>query len=327
MNFQKTRNLAALAILLVCLVPLAGQAAIQPYSQDFEGLVQTDTGALAADGWVVYGNVFTPLGVFMYGYGAFPAPNDGAAFCQIDVLQGGVEQGAQQLVVFSDYNNVDHANGDLIESNVYHEMTIEEGDVGKTWKFAFQAKLGNLVAPSTAAAFLKTLNPAAGYATTNFVTADMTTIPDTWGDYSLSLTIDASLVGQLFQFGFTNTATLYESSAVFYDNIVFAEDNISAVPDGSVIAGAVLHQNVPNPFNPMTDIAFSLDKPGLVEITVYDVAGRRIVTLQQGAMTAGDHRVTWDGKSATGVPAAAGLYNYVLKTASGQVSRHMTLLK
>ena len=52
---------------------------------------------------------------------------------------------------------------------------------------------------STAAAFIKTLNPAAGWALTNFVTVDMTAIPSTWAGYSVSLTIDASLVGQVFR--------------------------------------------------------------------------------------------------------------------------------
>lgn len=215
----RVRGLLAVAA-LISLVPAAGFA-LMPYSQDFEGLSQGNTAALAEDGWVVYGNVFGPDWSYWYGYGTFPAPNDGAAFCAIAAGEGGAQQGSQQLVVFSDYNNGNHADGAHIESNVFQEQIIEAGDIGETWSFEFQAKLGNLEGATTAVAFIKTLNPSAGYATTNFITLDMTTIPGNWADYSLSILIDASLEGQILQFGFANTASYYEGSGVFYDNIMF----------------------------------------------------------------------------------------------------------
>ena len=329
MTSQRTRSVLALATLLVCLIPATGQAAITPYLQNFELLDQTAADALSADGWVVYGNVFNgTTGAFIYGYGAFPAPNDGSGFCQIVLFEGGDEQGFQQLVVYSDYNNLDHANGNLIESNVYHEMTVAAEDVGTYWKFDFQAKLGNLVAPSTALAFIKTLNPAAGYATTNFITVDMTTIPTTWGAYSLGIAIDASLVGQLLQFGFSNTATLYESSGVFYDNLNFyASSPPSSVPDGAIVGAATLGQNYPNPFNPTTRIDFNLERTGMASVSVYDVAGRLVATLHEGELAAGDHHVTWNGRTDSGAAAPTGLYNYVLRTEAGQVARSMTLVK
>jgi hypothetical protein len=77
----------------------------------------------------------------------------------------------------------------------------------------------------------------AGYATTHFVTVDMTGIPQTWGNYSVSLAIDAGLVGQLLQFGFMNTATSYAGSGVFYDNIHFLPD--SATPSRSASWGRI----------------------------------------------------------------------------------------
>ena len=81
----------------------------------------------------IFANVFAPGGVtYLYGYGVFPAPNSGPpfAFCTIAAGEGGPAQGAQQLVVFSDYNNVDHGVGNIIESNVFQEQTIDAGDVG-----------------------------------------------------------------------------------------------------------------------------------------------------------------------------------------------------
>lgn len=218
---MNTRSSAILALaVLIGLLPATGLA-LTPYSQDFEALNQGDTAALGADGWLVFGNVFAPGGGYLYGYGVFPAPNDGAAFSAIVIGEGGVGQGSQQLSVFSDYNNPDHAVGNLIEANVFQEQVIGSDVVGQTWVFDFEAKLGNLGGATTALAFIKTLDPGQGWAMTNFITADMTNTPTTWTGYSLSIAIDAGLVGQILQIGFASTATNYEGSGVFYDNVVF----------------------------------------------------------------------------------------------------------
>jgi hypothetical protein len=323
---MRNRALAVFAATaLVCLLPAAGSA-LTPFFQDFELLIQPDPGALAGDGWLVFGNVFDPEGGYLYGYGPFPAPNHNLAFSQIVLDQGGPEQGLQQLVVFNDYESAEHGAGNTVESNVFQEQTIEAGNVGQTWIFRFNAKMGNLEGGSTAAAFIKTLDPGAGYALTNFLTVDMTTIPETWQGYLLYIRIDESLAGQILQFGFMNTATSYEGSGIFYDNVDFGE-HIVGVPDGLAAAGATLRQNYPNPFNPMTRIEFALERPGNVDISVFDVAGRRIAVLHRGQMGAGEHHVTWDGKTDRGGPAPAGQYFYVLETATSRVSRRMVLLK
>ncbi|MCA9244158.1 MAG: PEP-CTERM sorting domain-containing protein [Phycisphaerales bacterium] len=208
----------------------SAMADLANYSQDFESLNAADTGALAGDGWKVFGNVFDGTnGNYLYGYGVFPAPNDGAAFSAIATGEGGVDQGAQQLSIFSDYNNGDHANGHKIESNVFQEQVVGAADVGATYTFSWDAKLGNLGGASTALAFIKTLDPGNGFALTNFITVDMTSIPTTWGSYNSSIFIDSSLENQILQFGFLNNATNYEGSGVFYDNINFAPEPSSLV--------------------------------------------------------------------------------------------------
>jgi hypothetical protein len=223
---MNSRATTLLAIAFLCLAPGPSRAQLTPYVQDFESLGQADPGALSGDGWVVFGNVFDPTHTnYLYGYGPFPAPNPGGGFSALVSGQGGAGQGNQQLSVYSDYQNGDHANGNQIESNVYREQTIGAGDVGHTVLFRFDAKHGEWSGGgTTAAAFLKTLDPSAGYATTNFVTTDMTGAPQSWGTYSVMLMIGPGLVGQLLQFGFTNTATLYNPSVVFYDNIQFSPD-------------------------------------------------------------------------------------------------------
>lgn len=202
----------------------SASADLTSYSQDFESLDPNSPSALGDDGWLVFGNVFDPSGNYLYGYGTFPAPNGSGGFSNVATGEGGPDQGAQQMVVFSDYLNGDHLNGNLINSNVFQEQTIGAADVGQTYTFTFDAKLGDIQPPSTALAFIKTLDPGAGFATTNFFNVDMTSIPTTWGGYSLDITIDSGLVGQILQFGFANDATNYDASGVVYDNINFVPE-------------------------------------------------------------------------------------------------------
>jgi hypothetical protein len=224
---MSSKATTAFAAAFLLLAPVASHAALSVYSQDFEALSQPAPNALSADGWKIFANVFSPdHTVYYYGYGVFPAPNNTGGFCGIDFLPGTPPQGYQDLVVYSDYNNGDHANGNQIEANVFQEQTVSAPDVGGTWKFRFDAKLGNLEAPSTAFAFIKTLDPGAGYAMTHFVTANMTAIPSTWGTFEISLAIDPALVGQILQFGFMNTASNYKGSGVFYDNISLRNDSV-----------------------------------------------------------------------------------------------------
>lgn len=213
-------SLALVAAAGLALTAAHANAAMSTYSQNFESLVQSNPGALAADGWKIFANVFSPdHSTYYYGYGVFGAPNGGNGFSAIDVGQGGPSQGAQQLSVYSDYNNGDHAFGNQIEVNVFQEQTVASTDVGSTWTFSFDAKLGNLQAPTTAIAFIKTLDPNAGYMLTNFITVNTSSIPSTWGTYSAQINITPSLAGQIIQFGFSNTASNYVGSGVFYDNI------------------------------------------------------------------------------------------------------------
>ena len=80
---------------------------------------------------------------------------------------------------------------------------------------------------------------------------------------------------------------------------------------GAVPAQYRLGDSYPNPFNPAVVIPLDLttDAAG-VSLTVYDVLGRRVRQVWQGALPVGTHRFTWDGRDEVGRNVAAGVYLY-----------------
>ena len=88
-----------------------------------------------------------------------------------------------------------------------------------------------------------------------------------------------------------------------------------------------LYPNNPNPFNPETNINYSLAKGGDVELNVYNLKGQRVRNLIKDNVEAGDHSIIWDGKNDKGADVSSGVYFYQLKTSKFTESRKMLLLK
>ncbi len=88
-----------------------------------------------------------------------------------------------------------------------------------------------------------------------------------------------------------------------------------------------LAQNQPNPFNPTTEIAFSVGRAGRVELAIYDVEGARVRSLVSEVREPGHYAARWDGVDDRGVPVASGIYFYRLDTAGAHQMRKMVLLK
>lgn len=97
--------------------------------------------------------------------------------------------------------------------------------------------------------------------------------------------------------------------------------------DRSANRPVVLHPNHPNPFNPVTTIRFELERALRVRVDVFDVRGRRLVTLADRTFTAGPHGLEWNGANFTGVPVASGIYFVRLNAADQVLTRRVLLLK
>jgi hypothetical protein len=88
-----------------------------------------------------------------------------------------------------------------------------------------------------------------------------------------------------------------------------------------------LEQNVPNPFNPVTMIRFSVAEPGWVRLVVFDVAGRPVRTLVQEHRVTNRYEAIWDGLDDAGRAVASGVYLYQLEAPGYLESKKMVLLK
>jgi outer membrane protein assembly factor BamB len=89
-----------------------------------------------------------------------------------------------------------------------------------------------------------------------------------------------------------------------------------------------LGQNVPNPFNPATEIGFSLERPAIVTLEVLDTQGRHVTTLiDSESRAAGPHAVPWGGQDGRGEPVSSGVYFYRLDAGGESATRKMLLVK
>jgi hypothetical protein len=94
-----------------------------------------------------------------------------------------------------------------------------------------------------------------------------------------------------------------------------------------VPATFTLHQNFPNPFNPITTLRYDLPEDNFVMLTVYDMLGRTIVQLVNTAQEAGFKSVQWDATDSMGRAVSAGVYLYQIQAGEFVQTKKMVLLK
>lgn len=88
-----------------------------------------------------------------------------------------------------------------------------------------------------------------------------------------------------------------------------------------------LAQNYPNPFNPTTTISYRLEKTAKVELTIYNTAGQKVITLLDINQQAGEYQVKWRGASDSGDRVTSGVYFYKFQAGDLTQTRKMILLQ
>jgi hypothetical protein len=99
---------------------------------------------------------------------------------------------------------------------------------------------------------------------------------------------------------------------------------VSAMTLGPLAAATdyALYQNMPNPFNPITEITFDMPLAGHAALEVFNMAGQQVAVLANGLVQSGRHKVTFN---ASNLP--TGMYIYRLQAGSFTASKKMLLIK
>ncbi len=143
---------------------------------------------------------------------------------------------------------------------------------------------------------------------------------------------DSSLIGKTIPGGTVNIAGIiqqYSSSAPYNSGYeIFPLDSssieiVNAVnSEPNKVYTFNLYQNYPNPFNPSTMIRFELPMSQKVELSVYDILGRKVATLFSGVAQQGVTSVNFNASNL-----ASGVYIYTIRTANSVITKKLMLLK
>ncbi len=115
------------------------------------------------------------------------------------------------------------------------------------------------------------------------------------------------------------------SSAVPKDGKVAS---VIGIEEAKAMMGGKLHGNYPNPFNPSTQITFYVEKDANVQVSVYNILGKKVATLYNDNAAVGLHTVRWNGRDSHGSSVTSGYYIYRIKMSNGKVfTGKMLLLK
>jgi hypothetical protein len=83
----------------------------------------------------------------------------------------------------------------------------------------------------------------------------------------------------------------------------------------------------PNPFNATTTVRMRTARAGHATVRIFDVRGRRVRTLQEGTLAAGEHRVVWDGRDEQGTPVGSGVFLYRVDAPGISATRKLVIAK
>lgn len=127
-------------------------------------------------------------------------------------------------------------------------------------------------------------------------------------------------------FNFGKTGAEAGAKTYFWDSLTFGDKAVvptNLSDDGAVVPfGYSLEQNYPNPFNPSTRIQFSIPTRTQVQIDIFSLSGRRVMSVFNAPLNAGTHQMTIDASALS-----SGTYLYRLKTEGAILTQKMTLIK
>jgi len=131
---------------------------------------------------------------------------------------------------------------------------------------------------------------------------------------------DALYFGGFDPNGYTSTNNAWIYKRIWNILDIFGQESLSVI-DYKV------HNNFPNPFNPVTTLCYDLPEDAMVNITIYDMMGRVVSNLVSSQQNAGYKSVQWNATNNEGQPVSAGLYLYTIQAGNFRQTKKMVLLK
>ncbi len=93
------------------------------------------------------------------------------------------------------------------------------------------------------------------------------------------------------------------------------------------VIDSIIHSSYPNPFNPKTTISFDLPRSEIVDISIFNIKGQKVITLVSSFKEQGSHSVVWNGNDANGKTVGSGIFFYKIKTANETAVSKLLMLK
>lgn len=248
--------------------------------------------------------------------------NIGTKFRDIGVLKGIGDYGYARSAGWADYDN----DGDLDfyaardgEANRFYERTGSEGGnwlrIRPTGVVSNHAGIGARIEVEVG-----------GVVQTRVVQAGSGWLSqgDLWPQFGLGAATTADRVTIFWPSGIEDE---YLNVASQQDLLLQEGATVTGVTDAAPGRPLAIIGNYPNPFNPVTRIAFDLPQSGLVTLDIYDASGRHVRRLTESSLPAGRNTVLWDGHDESGRSVSSGIYFSRLLMNGDKRTNKMLLLR
>lgn len=146
--------------------------------------------------------------------------------------------------------------------------------------------------------------------------------------------------------GFWPVPSIFYSFETYADEIAYLkswlaermswmDENIDQLPVSSLSINVpteiptsfTIHPNFPDPFNGETTIRYDISRGGIINVAIYNIAGERLVTLDDGFESSGEKAITWDGRDGRGITVSTGLYFLKIRLGTEIKSEKILYLK
>ncbi|MAV93442.1 MAG: hypothetical protein CMG01_04725, partial [Candidatus Marinimicrobia bacterium] len=129
---------------------------------------------------------------------------------------------------------------------------------------------------------------------------------------------------EYYDYNIDNSYTL--NNTINFQSDMIIGDGFSPMSFGlsnaEEVSSLSISKAYPNPFNPSTNLEYSIADPGFVKITVFDVTGRQVSIIENSYKNSGEHKLTWNAENNT-----SGIYYIQISSDSEVKAQKVVLLK